>query len=281
MDSTLNSGRRGDVETVLDEMGDHYVSEGLPLANGDEVRFVSQKLKREVLLALNPVLPEFVTQTETVVEPASFKDYIIAYKSTTAICRASLSRNEIIAVLDYHGRARQAERDAALPQRCVHNVTLKCPFDLDYAKWRAVFDKPLSQGMLGTLLEDMVHTIAEPAVADLQEAIDELRIDRAVKFQSKVNRRNGTVQLTYEEVEGDGTNGGGRVNLPEEIKIVLPVFQGGELVQLDAKLRYAMEKGVVIFKVVVPGLDKVERDQFRRIGEDVRNVTDTPVFYTA
>lgn len=281
MDSTLDAVHmRGDVETVLDELGNHYVSPGQKLANGDEVLFVSHKLKREVLPAINPVLPEFVSQAETVVEPASFKDYIIAFKSSTAICRASLSRNEIIAVLDYHGRARQAEHDAALPRRCAHTITLKCPFDLDYAKWRVVFDKPLSQGALGILLEDMVHTIAEPAVADLQEAIDELRIDRAVKFQSKVNRRNGTVQLAYEEVEGEGINGGGRVNLPEEIKIVLSIFQGGELVQLDAKLRYAMDKGLVTFRIVVPGLDKVERDQFRRIGEDVRSVTNTPVFYT-
>lgn len=281
MDSKLDAVHmRGDVETVLEELGDHYVSQGHALDNGDEVLFVSHKLKREVLPAINPVLPKFVSQAETVVEPASFKDYVIAFKSSTAICRASLSRNEIVAVLDYHGRARESERDAALPQRCAHTITLKCPFDLDYAKWRAVFDKPLSQGALGTLLEDMVHTIAEPAVADLQEAIDELRIDRAVKFQSKVNRRNGTVQLAYEEVEGDGTNGGGRVNLPEEIKIVLSIFQGGELVQLDAKLRYSMDKGLVTFRIVVPGLDKVERDQFRRIGEDVRTITNTPVFYT-
>lgn len=272
---------RGDVDAVLAELGEHYVSHAFPDENGGVVLFVSERLKREELKALNPKLQDFVTVTETVVEPASFKDYLTAYKSETAICRASLSRNEIVAVLDYHGRAREGDRKSALPQRCAHTATLKCPFDLDYAKWRQVFDKPLNQGQLGTLLEDLVHTIAEPAVADLQEAIDELRIDRSVKFKSKVNRRNGTVQLTYEEEEADGENGGGRVSLPENIAIVLSIFQGGELVRLDAKLRYAMDKGLVSFRIVVPGLDKIERDQFRRIGEDVRGSTDTPVFYTS
>lgn len=139
----------------------------------------------------------------------------------------------------------------------------------------------MGQGAFGNVLEDLIHTISEPAVADLQEAIDELHIDRAVRFKSGVNRRNGTVQLTYEEIEGNGENGGGKVNLPEEIKIVLPIFQGGPLIELVAKLRYRMDKGNVAFIVTVPGLDKIERDQFRRIGEEVRKETDTPVFYTA
>lgn len=279
--SPLNEAApRGDVETVLDELGDHYVSAPHELPDGSAIIFRSGKLVAEKLPALNPVLPEFVTAAQTVIEPTSFKDYIIAFKSPTAICLASLGSNKITAVLDYHGRAREGDRVHALPQRLGHSVTLLCPFDLDYAKWRKVFDKPLSQGDFGNLLEDLVHTISEPAVADLQEAIDELRIDRAVRFKSGVNRRNGTVQLTYEEVEGDGQNGGGKVNLPEEIKIVVPIFQGGELIELVAKLRYKMDKGLVAFFVVVPGLDKIEREQFRRIGEDVRAATDTPVFYT-
>jgi hypothetical protein len=274
------SSVRGDVEVVIDELGDHFVSEPYDMPDGSSVVFRSAKLVAEKVPALNPVLPDFVSAAETVVEPKSFKDYIIAFKSMTAICRASLGKNEIVAVLDYHGRAREGDRDSALPQRAAHTVKLLCPFDLDYAKWRKVFDQPLTQTAFGNVLEDLVHTISEPAVADLQEAIDELRIDRAVRFKSGVNRRNGTVQLTYEEVEGDGQDGGGKVNLPEEIKIVLPIFQGGPLIELVAKLRYRMEKGIVAFIVTVPGLDKIERDEFRRIGEEVRTETDTPVFYT-
>ncbi|HEV7344169.1 MAG TPA: DUF2303 family protein [Devosia sp.] len=273
--------QRGDIEVVIDELGEHFVSEPQVRQDGSYVVFRSARLVPEVMPALNPSLPSFVAAAEVVVEPKSFKDYIVAFKSSTAICKASLGHNEIVAVLDYHGGAREGDRDSALPQRAVHTVTLKCPFDLDYAKWRGVFDKPLTQNGFGNVLEDLVHTISEPAVADLQEAIDELRIDRAVRFKSGVNRRNGTVQLTYEEIEGDGDNGGGKVNLPEEIKIIVPIFQGGPLIELVAKLRYRMEKGVVAFIVTVPGLDKIERDQFRRIGEEVRTETDTPVFYTA
>jgi hypothetical protein len=271
---------RGDVEVALDAVLESYVSPDFNLDDGSRLVFRHRELVAERIASLNPVLPGFVTAAQTVIEPTSFKDYIIGFKSSTAICLASLGSNKITALLDYHGRAREGNAEHAVPMRLAHSVTLLCPFDLDYAKWRKVFDRPLSQGDFGNLLEDLVHTISEPAVADLQEAIDELRIDRAVRFKSGVNRRNGTVQLTYEEIEGNGENGGGKVNLPEEIKIVVPIFQGGELIELVAKLRYRMDKGVVAFIVTVPGLDKIEREQFRRIGEDVRTSTDTPVFYT-
>lgn len=273
---------RGDVDAVLTELGEHYVSPPFDAENGDTVMFVADGLRREVLPAINPALPGFVSQGETVVEPDSFKQYLVGFKSDTAICRASLGGNKIEAVLDYHGNARTGDAVAAVPGRCKHVVTLLCPFDLDYAAWKKVFDQPMSQNDFGNVLEDLVHTIHEPPLADLQEAIDSLRIDRSVRFQSRVNRRNGEVTFAYEEVEEGSSAGNGEsgtVRLPEVVKIITPIFQGGREVELVAKLRYRLDKGKVIFILVVPGLDKVERDHFRNIGEDVRNATNTPVFY--
>lgn len=274
---------RGDVDAVLTEMGEHYVSPQFESENGDKVMFVADGLRREVLPAIDPALPGFVAQAETVVEPDSFKQYLVGFKSDTAICRASLGGNKIEAVLDYHSNARAGDAAAAVPGRCKHVVTLLCPFDLDYKAWKKVFGEPMSQNDFGNVLEDLVHTIHEPPLADLQEAIDSLRIDRSVRFQSRVNRRNGEVSFTYEEVE-EGSSAvkpgeGGTVKLPEEVKIITPIFQGGRAVELVAKLRYRLVAGKVAFLLVVPGLDKIERDHFRNIGEDVRNATSTPVFY--
>lgn len=273
---------RGDVEVALDAVSGTYVSKPHKLPDGGEVIFVGDGLKAERIAPLDAILPARVTQAETVVEPASFIDYVTQFKSTTAICRASLGRNNITAVLDYHGRARETG-DGAVPQPLSHTVTLQCPFDLDYAKWRAVFGNGLGHQAFAELLEDMAHTIAEPAIAELMDAINDLKIDRQVRFKSGRNDRNGTVQFTYEEVDTEGkpSAAGGRLNLPQEVKIVVSVFQGSDPVELVAKLRYRMDKGVVAFILAVPGLDKIERDQFRRIGEDVRAKTNTPVFYTA
>lgn len=271
---------RGDVEVALDEQRNAYVGEPIALPDGSQMVFHAVGMSAERLPALNPVLPEFVTQQETVVEPASFEDYVRDYKSETAICRASLGQNRIVAVLDYHGRARIDDRTAAAPGRCAHTATLLCPFDVDYAKWREVFGNPLDQQELADFIEDVMHTIAEPAAADLLEAIGDLRIDRAVRFKSGRNQRNGTIQFVYEEVDADRP-AEGTVTLPDTIKLIVPIFQGGNPQVLEAKLRYSMDKGKVAFRIVVPGVEKAERDAFRSIGEHVREATGTPVFYVA
>lgn len=278
--ANLNAEARRDVEVALAAVAGKFISDPVPKPDGGSVLFHGIELKAHELAPLNPTLPGFVTQTETVIEPASFVDYIRSYKSETAICRASLGSNKIEAVLDYHGQARKGDALAAVPQRAKHIVTLLCPYDLDYAKWKKVLGQPLDQAELAEVLEDLVHTIGMPPAADILEAINDLKIDRQVKFKSARNIENGTVRFTYEEVDAEQPGDAGQVTLPKEVQIIVPIFQGGDAVQITAKLRHRLDRGKVVFILAVPGLDKIERDIFRSLAEKVRADTVTPVFYT-
>ena len=73
----------------------------------------------------------------------------------------------------------------------------------------------------------------------------------------------------------------GKLELPDHVEVVVPIFQGGNPVQLTAKLRHRMDKGVVAFSLIVPSIDVKEREAFRAIGEAVAKDTETPVFYVA
>lgn len=275
-----NHRPRGDVEVALDELGDKFVSEPYALADGRSVVFHAAGLKAHEIAALNPALPDFVSQRETVIEPESFIDYIRTFKSKTAICKASLNGNKIDAILDYHGAARMGDRDTALPQRQAHVVTLECPFDLDYAKWRELFGSWLKPKQLATVIEDLIHTIGTPPAADLLDAVNDFKLDRVIRFKTARNDRSGTTSFAYEEEDAEGTHDG-KVTLPQEMQIIVPIFQGGMPTEIIAKIRYQMEKGVLLFSIVVPGIDQIERMAFRSIGEKVRTDTVTPVFYTA
>lgn len=270
----------GDVAAILDIGRSVAAPVVVDRPDGSQSLVYGRDLTAQTIPALNLALPDRVTQREVLVEPASFVDYLIRFKSTTAICRASLSKNSIEAVLDYHGPSRTESGDGAVPQPLSHVAILECPFDIDYARWREVFGKLLKQGELVELLEDMIHTIGEPFAADLMDSINELKVDRSIKFKSGINQTNGTVRLTYEENDTDA-GGVGQVTLPQELKLIVPVFQGGNPVEIVAKLRYRLDRGAIGFIIAVPGLDKLERDQFRSIGESVREKTSTPVYYAA
>jgi hypothetical protein len=267
-----------DVEAILHLGGGMLLGEPLEMADGSYVLPLGKDVKLERLPALNPKLPGFVSGSETVIEPDSFVDYITKFKSKDAIVLASLSRNTLVALLDYHGDARSGEANNAVPGRNAHRVTLNCPWDPDYKKWRDVFDKPIAQPDLMEFLEDLIHTIGEPLAGDLLDAVGNVEIDRDSKFKSVRNLRNGTVQFIYAEEERPGDL---VVAMPDVIKVITPIFQGGTAMQLDVKLRYHLDKGILFFKLVLPGREKLERDGFRTIGERVRNETSTPVFYGA
>ncbi len=271
---------RGNVDAVIAELGDKFVSPIFELHDGSELVLHAKGLEAVRIPPLNPTLPEWVKEALSVVEPASFKDYVRNYKSETGICLASLSHNRIEAILDYHGRSREGERAHALPQPGTHRVTLLCPFDLDYVAWRSRIGAPMAQADFAVFIEDVIHTIAEPAAADLLEAISDLRIDRSVRFKSARNMRDGTVKFAFEEDDADADTGG-EVTLPQMIKVVVPIFQGADPIMLEVKLRYVLKSGVLAFVLALPGREKLEREQFRRIGESVRDDTATPVFYTS
>jgi uncharacterized protein YfdQ (DUF2303 family) len=279
MEPALLSSVAGDAEALLDAGRRFAVSPPVTNPDGSVTHFLGDGVKAHTVPGVDKVLPAHVAQAETMIEEASFVGYVTAYKSATAIARASLAQRSIVAVLDYHGRAREGV-DAAVPGHGSHVVTLNCPFDLDYAKWRGMFGKPHDQKQFAEFIEDSIHTIGAPPAADLLEAVADLRIERAVRFKSARNDRNGNISFAYEEIDGERVSGG-EVTLPDHVEIVVPIFQGGPLQQLTAKLRFAMDKGVVAFRLVVPGLDKIERDAFRAIGARVGEATGTPVFYTA
>lgn len=269
-----------DIAALIEVGRNHAVAPPVTNPDGSISHFIGKDVQRVIVPTINPVLPGFVSQDEVVVEPDSFIAYVTDFKSPTAVCKASLGRNEIVAVLDYHGRAREGESLAAVPGRGAHRVTLQCPFDVDYAKWRKAFTRAFDQKQLAEFIEDMIHTIGAPAAADLLEAIGDMKIDRAVRFRSARNDRNGNVAFTYEEL--DVENGeAGVLTLPEHITVVVPIFQGGVAEAFDVRLRFRMEKGVVTFLLSVPGLDKREREAFRKIGERVREETATQVYYVA
>lgn len=254
------------------------VSDAITNPDGSVSRFVANGLEEYKTPALNPPLPDFVKQSETLNEPASFIDYLQQFGGPTRIARASLANTSIVAVLDYHGRAREGS-DNAVPGRGAHQVTLNCPFDVDYAKWRKVFGKFIPQQAMVEHLEDLIHTIAEPSAAVLLEAISDIQIERQVRFKSKRNDANGNVKFSYEETDDGGSTRQGEFLLPEHVILLVPIFQGGNPVQLTAKLRIRMDKGELGIGLAVPGIENKEREAFRTIAEEVRERTQTPVFY--
>ena len=262
------------LKDITAELRRALVSEPIGLDDGGTVYLAGSEIKTIKIEPLNPVLPDRVAAAETVVEPHSFIEYINRFKTPTAIARASLTRNTITAVLDYHAPTDHQQGVYPEPQPLRHTVTLTCPYDVDYLSWKEKFqsEEGMDQRDLAAFVEDMIHTITAPAAADLLEAITDLHVDRQVKLKSGIRQSNGTVLLNYEE-EDNATPKGGSATLPQFLMVSVPVFQGTPPVELKVRLRYRLDRGNIGFTLSVPGLDKLERE--------LAAGTAIPVYYVA
>lgn len=277
----------GDVAAALAFAESRLVASSYTQQDGSIVTFYAGGMSKHTDAPVNPVLPERVKAGENFVEPDSLALYVNRFKTLTTILMASLSRRTITARLDYHHKQEGMAVDSDFneldirvpkPQLDQHHAALKCEFDPDYAKWRALFGQQIDQQTYAEFIEDMLHTIAQPPAADLLDAVSELKLHRDAKFSNKVDLRGGKLNLTYEE---DDTQVSGKMALPESIVIVCPMYQGDEPIAIHAKLRYRLKDGVLRFIIAVPGIEKLERDQFRQIVDYVGDKTAVPVFYTA
>jgi uncharacterized protein YfdQ (DUF2303 family) len=275
-----------ELETELDIIRRTFVSDPIMLADGRQVVFHAGGLTATQVAAIDPVLSKDVNERRVFIEPESMIRYIKTFKQAGAVIFAyPYSQIQdgpcFYAHLNYHEGGTSTVAPGVRTDR--HRAVLKTPFDVDYQAWRPFLhdDKTIKQADFAIFIEDMAHTILEPDAGHLQEIVLDLQMLKNVAFKQQINLRNGTSKFTYEEVEeGHSSGKQGDIVLPNSIELRLSVYQGGEPITISAKLRYQLERGVLFFKIVAPGIERIERDEFRLIGAQLRDETETPVLYS-
>jgi hypothetical protein len=273
---------------VVAELTSRLAAPTAPIAlpNGDTIIFHGNDLGKHIVPTINPDLPADVKAAETFATPLSLAQYVVMFKTATAILKASVSAFTVLAQLDYHEPVMNAEGkvfdagcpgDKPVPQRNQHTATYKAELHPDFVKWRGKFGVLLGQVDYADFIEDMLHTIIAPEAADLLEALSDLKVHRSASFENKVDLRGGKIGLTFKEEDSQG----GRLSLPDTIILGIPIFLGTAALQITLKLRYRLVDRALKLFVVCPGIDMIVRSEFERIAEEVREKTDTPLFYTA
>jgi len=283
--SEAPKAKASDLEATIKLIRETFVSEPINQQNGSQVVFTANGLQRHEIVALNPTLPSDIAGALTFIEPASLIGYTNKYKRASALCLAYPGALAFIVRLDYHepnerGPNGETLVDAA-PATNKHTAQLDTPYDPDYAKWKQVFGTLIPQEAFATFIEDMAHTVITPDAGRLQEIVLDLQVHRNVAFKSAINQRDGTAKLQFEEEDNGGATSHSDIILPSSIVLTMPVFQGGPPIEITAKLRYRLERGVLRFLIVPPGLEKIERDEFVAIGDAIKDACDIPVFYSA
>ena len=249
----------------------------LMLPDGGIAYVIPPNCQTEEYAPITPALPGFIKADPRFIERDSFCSYVNRFRKASTVIFAEPRFERMRALIDYH----TAEADAA-PASAAHNAhvaTFDCGFDPNWAEWRKVDGKDLSQVDFAYFIERMLHTIGEPDGGDLLEMAQDLKVNRSVAFKQNVRIKNGAIDLQYEETDETSTKRAGTITVPDEITVVCPIFMLREPQAITVKLRYRIEKGAPLtFRLDVLNRSIIEFKAFKVMADEVADLTECPVY---
>lgn len=163
-------------------------------------------------------------------DAASFVTYVNRYKNDQTVIFARPGKNpQFTAVFNEKGWAD-------------HRAGFPCPLSVEWLNWTGSDKKPMAQAAFAEFIENNLPDIVEPTAAEMLEISRSLQAKKKANFSSAIRLSNGENEFTYEE-EISGTAAKGKLKVPEEFVIGVPVLEGGARYAVTCRLRYRISEG--------------------------------------
>ena len=197
------------------------------LPAGVQVRSLSEHLLQ----------PERVRQRVTLLTADDFIGYWQRFKSESSVIFGDERTATYTSIIDFHTADGTAKW-------CGHVAVYMCPRSKEWEIWAGANGKRMSQAQFAEFIEDNYPDIVKPSHAEMIQVSTSLQAKKSVQFSQATRLDNGQSQLMYqEEVKGTVESKGGSMKIPDGFSLRLPVFLGGPLYPLDARLRYRIDDG--------------------------------------
>lgn len=212
------------------------------LTNGGQFAIVPDGATVRDLNDIDNPDPAFVKASVTARTPAALVAYMRRHGDAGSSIFADISTTTVRGIVDYHGADNVAGR-------CVHQVVYKAPHSNEWNLWAGMSGKDVKQADMARFLEENRRDVVAPPGADLLEIVKTLEAIKKVDFRSGVRLDNGTVDLLYKEVVDGVAGADGKLTIPTEISLGIPVFYGGQPYAVTMFFRYYLNGGNLSFKL--------------------------------
>lgn len=207
-------------------------------------------------------------------EAGSFISYVNRFKSELAsviFAQITESGARFEAVLDYH-------LGATDPDWCQHIATYACPLTVEWQTWAKSNNARMDQTTFAEFIENNIRQIVDPPGAAMLEVSTTLTAKTTVDFVSGVRLQNGNSTLRFQETTDAKAGQKGEMSIPGTFTLLLPVFEGGEPVKVQARLRYRINDGKLHFQYQLIEPHLAVRAAGQKAMEQIAAETKLPVF---
>lgn len=226
-----------------------------------------EELKR----LLDPERPQFVKAHPKFDEPASLVTYFNRFKNPASTIIADLEKSTIVAIIDHHEDP-STDRAKPGPRYHTHLATFQPKHSPEWTIWTGSNKVAMGQIEFAQFIEDNAPDIQFPSAADLMEMALRFEATKGATFKSANRIQNGDTVIQYQE-ETAGSVAGGSIEIPKDIKLLIPVYQGGEKVEVIGRFRYRLNGGSLALWYDLLRVENLKRAAFNSIVEGVASGT--------
>ena len=201
--------------------------------------------------------PERIKQSVSVFDVVSFNEYYTLFSDENSRVFADEVKQQVTAILDYHAKGSEA-----VPRWVQHRSTLNLRPSEEWKRWVAYNNKHQTQQEFAEFLEQNGIDIVTPNPAAIREIVTDLEGTIDVEFGGAQRQADGRTSFKYTETTKTTVSGGKAITVPDQFRISIPAFIGGDRVSMNVLLRYRLKDQKLVFFYTLVRPEQVVRDAF-------------------
>lgn len=158
-----------------------------------------------------------------------------------------------------------------------HRLVMPLAYSPEWQDWTRNDGKSLSQLTFAEFIEDQLPCLVDPAPAEMLEVITSMQATRDARFESGIRLQDGSVRFQNSETIKAQAGKDGALVIPAGFTIGIPVFEGRTPFKIQARLRYRLDEGRLMFTYKLNRLVDVLRAEFASLRTELQAATGAPV----
>jgi uncharacterized protein YfdQ (DUF2303 family) len=208
------------------------------------------------------------------------KSFILYYGThgNGAPVYATMQPARFLAVLNEHTKEAAGWRD--------HRADFTVAHSKEWTTWTAHNGSGVafnSNEAFALFLEDNAPDIVKPEAATMLAIALNFRVNADVNFSVAQRLQDGNVELGYRNmVSAEAkSEAGGKLKIPEQFTIELPVFTGidAKRYKVEARFRYRLREGKLTLWYELVRPHKVVEQAFKDLWTDIEKATKAPILH--
>lgn len=221
--------------------------------------------------ALDKFLPPLEEAAQTFAKPEAFISYVERFKRPETVVFNSLKSGVISAIFDYHANGKGGAQK--------HTARYSPERSTEFTAWKRIIDGGfINQTAFAEFLDEYGHTVTTPSEAEIKDIVENINATMDAEAKSVQRTRDGSGGFSYQVKMTLKGGSSGELDLPTEIVLSLPIYTGGQSVDIRLKVQIRVGGEGIRFRFIAPKLEDLIREYNAKAVETVAQMIGTTIY---